>query len=48
VPGLARAGGRSLMALSEALPARILEADGAHWLDVDTPDALKTHMNQGQ
>ena len=48
VPGLARAGGRSLMALSEALPARILDADGAHWLDVDTPEALKSHLNHGE
>lgn len=48
VPALARAQGRSLMALSEALPARILDADGAHWLDVDTREAWETYLNQGE
>jgi molybdopterin-guanine dinucleotide biosynthesis protein A len=42
VPAVARASGRSLHALMEALPTVILPATGPEWLDVDTPEDLAT------
>jgi len=44
VAGLARAQGRSLIALTEAAPCLILDADGEHWLDVDTREALAAYL----
>jgi molybdopterin-guanine dinucleotide biosynthesis protein A len=46
VPALAGARGGPLMALVDAAPCLVLDAQGDPWLDVDTPEAMAAFMDK--